>query len=317
MNGVPPVQEAAAALEAFDLPSSPEITRFTGGQGNASYLVRAEPDTYVLTFSIEKTLEEFHSLATVLRVLEHHAFPTSRVVPLRDGSPVGVAGGRPFMLKRYIPGSCLTRVTPSLTQQLGRIVATLHGVPPPTGVPRGHPYGRAQFREIIEGEESSPFRSWLERQSLTLGRRLPPEGEVGSGSGLGFIHGDLFPDNLLVGGVHVSAIIDFEEACVDWPMLDIGMALVGLSTENPNGTAWVDAFLDGYRSVRPLARIEQLPLFVEYAATATAFWRYRHYHVRRRRLTAKTDYRAMVAVADRVRTQGLAGLSSAESGTSG
>ncbi len=146
---------------------------------------------------------------------------------------------------------------------------------------------------------STAFGEWLARKESTLGRRLP------DGLPTGLIHGDLFPDNVIYHRDRIAAVIDFEEACRYFLAFDLGMALVGLLALSPNlPISTHRPLVDGYQSVRPLTNAEKrsLQTFSEYAAVATAFWRYRQYRIVNPDPEKMDHHAQMVGIADRIET---------------
>ena len=86
------------------------------------------------------------------------------------------------------------------------------------------------------------------------------------------------------------------------------MALVGFSLLPTRESGWVEQLLSGYGSVRESPDIELVSVFAEYAATATAFWRFRHYELRKREVSTSSSYREMVQLAERLRLDGLSAM---------
>jgi Ser/Thr protein kinase RdoA (MazF antagonist) len=82
-------------------------------------------------------------------------------------------------------------------------------------------------------------------------------------SGFGVVHGDFELDNLAWQDGTATAF-DFDEACRGWYAADVAFALRDLTDDTGSPAAEhrerFAAFLDGYRSVRPLAEAD-LPLF--------------------------------------------------------
>ncbi|MGI9537460.1 MAG: phosphotransferase, partial [Desulfocapsaceae bacterium] len=119
----------------------------------------------------------------------------------------------------------------------------------------------------------------------------------------GFVHGDLFFDNMVFADGTLAALLDFEEACHYYRIFDIGMTAVGCCA--PGGALSLEmtaALLDGYQSIRKLEPDERrlLQLHVEYSAAATSFWRYRQYNIRNPDPGMKDHYRAMMEIAIQV-----------------
>ena len=118
-----------------------------------------------------------------------------------------------------------------------------------------------------------------------------------------FIHGDLFPSNIVIAKGENPIIMDFEQACHYYRVFEIGMAIVGLCRENGQ-LVWSKAehLVTGYQTITPLMPIEKekLNTFIIYAAAATAFWRYRQFNIIAPMEKMKDNYREMSAIANQV-----------------
>lgn len=295
--------EARRALAHFGLGTGVAAVRpIIGGQENQSFRVTHETGDYVVTFCVAKPREEVGANGRLLEVLAEHGYPTSRVVRTVAGELTGTSGGYVTMLKHYIAGECPGSRTRASARAVGVLLGRLHEITPPPGTTVGHPYGLDHFATIAETEEWEPFSSWLR------GRREFLEASLAQCSDRTLIHGDPFPDNMIVSG-EAHSVIDFEEACLDWAGIDLGVALVGFSLLPRGESGWVDALLSGYGGVRECADIGRLATFAEYAATATAFWRFRQYEVRKCEVATSSDYREMVELANRIHSDGLTALS--------
>ena len=184
----------------------------------------------------------------------------------------------PVMLKHYVDGGVRARMTGSLLVQLGEEMARLHKITAPSYLPDSFQYGRRYFTEVTRSNRGHAYLDWLTQRSSYLQESIPRHlPKI-------LIHGDVFFDNVIVQGKRLMAIIDFEEACRYYRGFDLGMAIVG-TCRHRQGISFEKAnqLLRGYQKETTLESIEQetLKTFTEYAAVATSFWRFRHYHLRR------------------------------------
>lgn len=247
-----------------------------GGAGNSSYLLYVQHGKYVLTVFDEKTLNEVLCMGQLLLLLNKYDFPSTQLLPLRNGDIVTVYMGKPIMLKSYIEGEVYADLNEIMLEQLGKKMARLHEVPSPDCLPDTHSYGWQVFVNVIGKNIDVKYESWLQEQLYFLKKNIP------SGLPYGFIHGDLFYDNVLFEKNKFKAIIDFEEACHYCKVFDLGMAIVGSCAEGT--TVDLDkarALVNGYQQVRQLEQMEKetLQLFVQYSATATSYWRFWKYNI--------------------------------------
>ena len=71
---------------------------------------------------------------------------------------------------------------------------------------------------------------------------------------------------------------------------------------------WIEELLSGYSSVRECSDIGLVSVFAEYAATATAFWRFRQFEVWKREVSTSSAYNEMVELARRIHFDGLSAM---------
>ncbi len=258
-----------------------DITAFSvmdGGNENTNYCLETNSGKYVLTLCDQKSLKQAINLANLLVYLTDHGVRTSRVVVPPKGPIVILHDQKPVMLKRYVDGNITANLTGNLLVQLGREMARLHEIPAPSYLPKSFPYGRSYFPEVIDSNLDHAYIGWLSEKNCYLQKRIPQH------LPMALIHGDVFFDNMIVQGDQLMAIIDFEEACHYYRNFDLGMVIVGACRDR-QGISFEKAgqFIRGYQKETTLQSVERdtLKAFAEYAAVATSFWRFRHYHLRR------------------------------------
>jgi homoserine kinase type II len=247
-----------------------------GGAGNSSYLLDTVQGKYVLTVCDDKVLSEIVKLGQLLLLLQAHNFSTTRILSAKNGDIVTVYRDKPIMLKVYIDGQIYENLAKAMLSKVGVEMAKLHQITAPDYLPNEHSYGRQVFSTIIGRNINPDYESWLKKQFEYFEENIPfnlPRS---------LIHGDIFYDNVLFENNNFKAIIDFEEACYYYKGFDLGMAIVGLCTENTTiALNKAQALVAGYQQVQKLDPIEKetLQTFVRYAATATSYWRFWKYNI--------------------------------------
>ncbi|HVR07333.1 MAG TPA: amino acid adenylation domain-containing protein, partial [Thermoanaerobaculia bacterium] len=213
---------------------------------------------------------------------------TGLVVPepvrARDGSLVvrgtgaGLSRPRWCALFRWVPGRMVEDApTPRLLERVGEISARLHGFSeqwlPPAGFSRPRWDAAALLGDgpVLAPGQGAPIvteraRELLEEAAGVVRRTMADLGEGREVFGL--IHKDLEPDNTLVDGEEVHAI-DFADVGWGHYLYDIAASLLPLR-EKQGFAAMRDAFLRGYRSVRPL-RAEHLELLETFLIARSIF----------------------------------------------
>ena len=288
---------AIKLLSNYNLGKLDRMDPLDGGQANSSFKFTTENGAFVLSVCDEKNRKEIDCLTRVLAYLETKAFPTTRPVRTRTGGYFITHGSKPVYVKEFIPGKVIRRLTPDMVCQVGTAVADLHDLPVLKEMPRHFPYGIEAFSEFLKGDLEHPYVAWLGQKREFLEQALDPAMEKG------FIHGDIFWDNLLFSHDRLVAILDFEEACCYYKLYDLGMCAVGCCSRNGSfDLQRVTSLITGYQQRRPLSKREkpQLKVFMEYAAVAASFWRFCQYNIKYP-LPEKADtYKELSSLADQI-----------------
>ena len=93
----------------------------------------------------------------------------------------------------------------------------------------------------------------------------------------GLIHADLRAANLLVGGPEVAvpevSVIDFDDCGIGWFLYDYGTVMTFME-HNPAVPDWTASWIEGYRSIAPLARDDEaeLPTFLMLRRMMAVAW---------------------------------------------
>ena len=270
--------EVEGLARRFGIEDISAFSVLDGGSENTSYRLETNSGYYVLTLWDQKPLEIVTNLANLLVYLTDQGIRTSKVIVPPKEPIVLLHDDKPVMLKRYIDGGPMVNLTGRLPDQLGEEMARLHELSAPSYLPDSFPYGRRYFPEVIDSNIGHAYVDWLSEKNNYLQKHIPRHLPTT------LIHGDVFLDNMIVQGDQLIAIIDFEEACHYYRGFDLGMVIVGACRDR-HGISFESAgrFIRGYqrRATVQSSERESLKAFAVYAAVATSFWRFRHYHLRR------------------------------------
>lgn len=264
-----------------------------GGSGNSNYFLQTEQGKFVLTVC-EIDFVRAVSVGKLLLYLEERDFPTTRLRTLAKGDLTTMYLGKPIIIKPHIFGKVLIELDTAMIGQVGMAMARLHQIPAPDFLPEVHDYGLEAFSNAIGQNIDPEFEAWLAERRAYLIRNISPE------LPRGFIHGDLFYDNVLFEGNKLKAIIDFEEACRYYKVFDLGMGVLGLCVEGTKvNLAKARALGIGYQKIQSLTEQEKecLQLFSEYAAIATAYWRFWKFNIHTPIAEKSDKYWEMAAIA--------------------
>lgn len=268
-----------------------------GGSENSNYYLSTEEQAYVLTICESKTFAATEALAKLLFHLEKHQFSTTQILRNKQGGMLGVFHEKPILLKSYLTGKVVEQFSDQLLVAIGTSIAHLNQIPAPDYLPNQCAFGIESFGQLQDKKIEHPFVEWLNKMEQYIQSNFHPDLPKG------LIHGDIFYSNVIVSDQQLPVIMDFEEACCYYRIFDLGMAIVGLCNQNGKiDLRTARQLIAGYQKEMPLLALEKekLKAFTVYAATATAFWRFRQFNVIVPDEARKNRYQEMQNIADQI-----------------
>ncbi len=289
--------ELEALLSHYDIGECKRAEPLEGGQANTSMKITAEKGVFVLSICDEKNRDDIKNLTEILVGLERQGFHTTRLAVTKTGENFISHGTLPVYMKEYLPGQIIQELSMDMLGQVGSAMAALHHLEPIEAIQDYFPYGLEAFETLLKEGISHPYMDWLLKKKTFLQKAINTD------MPRGFIHGDIFWDNLLFSRGSLVAILDFEEACHFYKLFDLGMAAVGCCSRNGRfNLSLIRELINGYTKTSPLSiqEEEQLNIFIEYAAVSASFWRFRQYNIRRPTPAQQENYRELASLADQI-----------------
>jgi Ser/Thr protein kinase RdoA (MazF antagonist) len=249
--------------------------RLSGGNANVNYLVRSIEGAFVLSLLDNSNALKAENHAALLRYLRGQRVPTAMPVANLDGVDISIFDGDPVMVRSYIVGKCSPRIPESILPSAGYLLARINEIPAPADLPQGGRRMPVDAESCMAKFHDRDFVEWMQihlkkTENITTRQALK----------CGLVHGDYYPDNLVLVPTGEIAVLDWEIASNDVLLLDIGVALIGLcSVGRRLDPSRALSFLSGYQEKRPLGQYELYLLrdAVIYAAVTVAYYRfYRH-----------------------------------------
>ena len=270
-------QAVAGWLASHYALPTPLTCQFWHRSINDVYLVQAAAHRFILRVSPAGWRDEASLVAEValLQFLAQRNIVVPEPIQRQDGrfqatvpAPEGL---RPAILFRYLPGKASLPDIAS-SHQFGAAIGRLHqvtdGYPSGSGLPQFNlaemltrPLARLEplfSQDRSDWELLQQTASQLERLTVPLPAQPPYHG---------LCHGDVNNGNFLLTGPEDWALLDFEYSGTGWRIFDIATfynnQIIGQGRSEQT-YQMLDAFLNGYQAVRPLApeEIDLLPAFV-------------------------------------------------------
>ena len=249
------------------------------GIENSNYFVTtvkggSERD-WVLTL-LEQPSNSGPGYVPLLDLCHAAGLPVAPVVRNEAGDATETWLGKQAMLAPRLSGEHIDVPTVHQVETLGRLIADFHGATADLGFEVA-PYPRDQrwlrgrsalTRGRMAYTDERLVFDCVEKVNSMLDRR--DVGEFPSG----VVHGDLFRDNVLFDGPHLTGVLDFHHAARGYLVYDLAVAANDWCNR-PGGALdpqRAAALVTAYDSVRPLTVLEKcfFPGFLLYAALA--FW---------------------------------------------
>ncbi|MFE2205064.1 phosphotransferase [Streptomyces rubiginosohelvolus] len=211
-----------------------------GGLVNSNFRLETSTGTYLLRcYPDERTASEVMFEVSLLGHLDRVGFPGPVPVSIAGGDHVGTLRGRLFTVLTYIKGATVTQdeLSVDLAEQVGQKYAQFRRAVAgfrPAGA-RENPDVR-EVGELMESlladlhgshpaEAALVASSWAAVQQLFSGAQEGPF-EV--------LHGDLFYENVIVEAGRLVTFIDYDDAYLGLPLLDLALVVMEFATPPDN-----------------------------------------------------------------------------------
>lgn len=239
------------------------IIETTGAGGNGA--------RFILTM-YERRID-IAELPFFLGLLDHlsaKGAPVPRTIHDRSGAASRSVGGKAVALIEFLPGVSVDHPTPAQALNLGKVLAQLHRDAEDFDQRRANGLGPATSANVLAQCGPAALAEIDRRLPDFLGTAQAVAKAWPGDLPQSVIHSDLFPDNVLMLGTRVSALIDFYFACNDAMAYDLAVTHAAWSFVGHGQRFRPEiggALVQGYESVRPLehAEREALPLLAEAA----------------------------------------------------
>ena len=269
--------ELEALIAAYDVGTLISAKGIAEGVSNSNWLIETTGSEtsgtrFILTM-YERRIE-LNDLPFFLGLLDHLAArhcPVPRTIHDREGAAYRMIDDKAVALIEYLPGVSVDHPTPGQAHAVGRALAQMHVASQDFGMARANGLDISTSLHTLQlcGEQALAGINPELPEFVDLAAQLRESWPWDLPRAI--CHTDLFPDNVLMLGERVSALIDFYFACDDTMAYDLAVTHASWCFGKGGHDFRQDiglALVEGYESLRPLETRERnfLPLLAQGAS---------------------------------------------------
>ncbi len=249
--------ELETFLAPYGLGHLRDFQGIAAGSENTNYFISLEQGEFVLTLVERGPVQEMPFFIELLDTLHDADLPVPYALRTTDGSALRELAGKPALLQPRLPGKHISEPNNQHCVQIGELLAHLHLATRDKVLERktdrGLDWMLSEGATLISHLDAAP--SALLKAALEEIERLKPKVMALPRANL---HADLFRDNALFEGTHLTGLIDFYNACSGPMLYDLAIALNDWCSDEegkidaPRG----QALLGAYAGLRPFTAAE-------------------------------------------------------------
>jgi len=231
-------EEMNAFLQRYDHGTLLSAKGIAEGVENSNYLIETTGGRFILTLYEKRVnVDELPFFCALTDHLAEKGLDVPRMLPDRRGEQLQTLAGRPACLIEFLSGVSVTHPSAAQAHATGAALGDMHRALADFRPTRPNSLDLAGWHALVArcggdldrihaglGDRVARELAWLDAH---WPRHLPTA----------VIHGDLFPDNVLMLGDEVSGVIDFYFACTDIRAWDVAITHTAWCFEN-DGTGY-------------------------------------------------------------------------------
>jgi len=268
--------QATELMQSLNLGTLTGLRGIQGGIENTNYFATTDKGEYVLTLFERLNFEQLPFYLHLMKHLAERGIPVPDPAPNRDGDILHTLNGKPAAVVNKLEGKSQLAPMNVHCAGVGDMLARMHlaGADYMHSQPnlRGLPWWNETVPVVLPYltlDQAALIRSELAFQNHTAASSAYaalPRGPV---------HADLFRDNVMFNGEHLTGFFDFYFAGVDTWLFDLAVCLNDWCVDLSSGRHEAErakAMIDAYQQVRPLSSAERQMLPAMMRAGALRFW---------------------------------------------
>jgi len=255
-------EDMADYVRAFDAGELRSAKGIAEGVENSNYLVETDKGRFI--FTVYEKRVDINDLPFFLGMIDHlvaRGCPVPAALKTRDGSGTITRQGKSMAMMAFMPGLSVSHPTPAQALSTGKVLGQLHQALADFPLDRANTLGPEGWYDLVArcGDNLDRIQPGLEARvaaECAFIRANWPKDLAQS-----VIHADLFPDNVLMSGDQVCAVIDFYFACTEIRAWDLAVTHSSWSFDSASNAylpAIGDALIAGYEASFGLTEAERM-----------------------------------------------------------
>ena len=249
--------ELETFLAPYGLGRLLDFQGIAAGSENTNYFISLEQGEYVLTLVERGPIKEMPFFIELLDVLHTADLPVPFALRTVDGQALRELKGKPALLQPRLAGKHIREANAQHCAQVGELLGHLH----------------VATRDNVLERKTDRGLDWMLAEGPALMADLSPESAQLLQKALDEIsahkeqilalpranlHGDLFRDNAMFEGTHLTGLIDFYNACSGPMLYDVAIALNDWCADEDGkiDEPRARALLGAYAALRPFTASE-------------------------------------------------------------
>ena len=255
-----PAEDMADYVRAFDAGELRSAKGIAEGVENSNYLVETDKGRFI--FTVYEKRVDTNDLPFFIAMIDHlvaRGCPVPAALKTRDGAGTITRQGKAMAMMQFMPGLSVTHPTPTQAEATGRALGQLHAALADFPLNRPNSLGPQGWYDLADrcGNDLDQIQPGLKArvaEEVAFLKAHWPKDLTQS-----VIHADLFPDNVLMAGDKVCAVIDFYFACTEIRAWDLAVTHSSWSFDTDNGYRpdIGDALIRGYDAAFGLSDAER------------------------------------------------------------
>lgn len=274
-------------IKQFPLGRALALDGISSGIENSNFFLTTERGEFVLTIFENLDFEQLPFYVQLMRHLAERGIPVPAPVPNDAGELVVALHGKPAAIVSKLEGSSQMDPQPAHCAEVGTMLARMHLAGQDFALRQPNLRGLDWWIETVPKVlPSMDAETGTLLQSELAFQRAFAAGTTYADLARGPVHADLFRNNVMFVGEHLSGCFDFYFAGWDAWLFDLAVTVNDWCIDLDTGrldTARVQALTRAYHAVRPFTDGERVAWQPMLRAAALRFWLSRLYDLYRPR----------------------------------